>query len=128
MDSHTKVRISRHRTYNTARTDTTYKRTRNEETIILKPTEGKTYVDIIKSMKKEVDTKGVIVEKIPSKGEVQVTKNCNEEKTRQHFKELLKNKMETLAKVGTRQKRRTVMILDIDETTQENDVKQVIDT
>ncbi|CAH1103790.1 unnamed protein product [Psylliodes chrysocephalus] len=87
----------------------------------------KTYVDIIKNIKKEVDIEELVVEKInkTKNEEVEVRIKGTEENAKLQFRQLLTTKMKAYAEVGIRKRNQPVIILDIDETTQEG-VKDVI--
>ena len=103
-------------------------RTKNEETILIKPLAGTSYADIIKNMKNEVDTQGILIDRInrTSNGNVQLRIKGKETKNRQIFKQLLSAKLEKIAKVDIRTRKQTVMIMDIDETKQADDVLEVL--
>ena len=100
----------------------------NQETIIIKPVHGTSYADVIRSMKKEVDTNGVVIEKIDKtkRGDIQVKIKSNEENLRKDFRERLKNKMENKANVGRKIRSQTIMIMNVDETTNIDEIKAIV--
>lgn len=71
------------------------KRNKNEETIIIKPTEGNSYADIMRSMKEEITTEGILIDRVnrTNEGNIQVKIKGKEEKHRKEFKELLATKL-----------------------------------
>lgn len=105
------------------------KRNRNEETILVKPTTGNSYADIIRSMKKEVTTEGILIERINRtyEGNIQIKIKGREEKCRQDFKELLVTKLNNKANIESKQRNQTLMILDIEETTQPEEAKEAVE-
>lgn len=101
---------------------------KNEDTIILQPLSGTTFADIVKSMKEDVSTDGIIVDRVTktNRGNVEIKIKGKEEKSRLEFKNQLNTKLGQIAKMSTRTRNQTLMILDIDETIQEREVKEII--
>ncbi|CAG9819952.1 unnamed protein product [Phaedon cochleariae] len=101
---------------------------REEDVIILKPADGTSYAQLVKSMKDTVDTEGITIDKInkTNNGNVQIKIKGKEEKSRSLFRATLTEKLEGVAKIHFKQKTQTFMILDIDETVEEEEVRRVL--
>ncbi|CAG9820782.1 unnamed protein product [Phaedon cochleariae] len=74
-------------------------------------------------MKQEVNTEGIVIYKITKihDGNVQVKIKRKEEKNRALFRESMSEGLRKVAKVQTKQRTQTFMILDIDETVLEEE-------
>lgn len=105
-------------------TNPRYRKNKNIETIILRPTTGSSYADVIKNMR-EVNIEGITVDRNKTKdGNVQLRVRAKEENERRKFRESLTTKLGSVAKVDVKKgSNQTVMILDIDESIQPDYVK-----
>ncbi|CAG9818803.1 unnamed protein product [Phaedon cochleariae] len=79
-------------------------------------------------MKEQVGTEGITVDRINKmrNGSVELKIKGKEAKNRQIFRRVLTEKLDKVAEVNIKQKSQTVMILDIDETVTETDVKEAL--
>ncbi|CAH1107690.1 unnamed protein product [Psylliodes chrysocephalus] len=104
------------------------RRNKDIETIIIKPTEGSTYADIMRNMKKDVNTEGILIDRVDKseEGNIHIKIKGQEEKNRHAFKEQLTQKLSNMAKVETKQINQTVRILDINDTIQMEEAQELI--
>ncbi|KAJ3661604.1 hypothetical protein Zmor_005994 [Zophobas morio] len=105
-------------------------RSRNDRTemVIVRSTGTMTYAQIIQSMKKDVEMKEVRVDSIMKneKGEVILKVKGGKQVNREGFREDLKNKMRGKAEVADKQRKRTIMLEDLDPTVTEIEVEKVL--
>lgn len=106
---------------------TQVKRTRSE-TVVVKPTGNISYAEVILSMKKNVETQDIRIDSITKsdKGEVILKVNGSEKASRERFQEELKEKMKDIAQDTRRQKKQTILLIDLDTTVTTNEIKTVL--
>ncbi|CAH1114658.1 unnamed protein product [Psylliodes chrysocephalus] len=104
------------------------KRENNEETILIKPTGNTSFADILKDMKKDIKTEGITIERITktTSGNLQLKIRGNDKKDRKTFTTALNTTLTNVAQIDVKTKGQTFMILDIDETVREEDIRQVL--
>ncbi|CAH1107691.1 unnamed protein product [Psylliodes chrysocephalus] len=104
------------------------KRENNEETILIKPTGNASFADILRDMKKDIKTEGITIERInkTNSGNLQLKIRGKDEKDRKTFTTALNTTLSNVAQVDVKTKGKPFMILDIDETVREEDIRQVL--
>lgn len=112
----------------TAMEEVKKRRAKQQDTLILKPIGERTYADIMKNIKQNVSTQGVLIDQKSKNrdGSVQLRIKGNNTAERLAFKELMTAKLENIAEVRLKASHQTIMILDIDETVQEAEVQAAL--
>lgn len=103
------------------------RRLRETETLILKPEAGSTYVEVIRTMKKEVEVGPVTINGIvkTNAGKIAIKIKGSNATERQAIRNRLSEKMREVATVVERPGKSAVQIMNIDETVE--DPEEVID-
>ena len=85
-------------------------------------------MEIIHSMKREVDTGDVRIDGITKsqKGEIILRVKGGKQASRDNFREKLKSKMKDKAEVVNRTRKQTIMLVDLDPTVNEDEVGKVL--
>ena len=88
----------------------------------------RTYADIIKNVKKNVKTKGVMINQKSknSDGSAQLRIKGKDETERHAFQQMLTASLKNVAEVQVKKTNQTIMILDIDETVEEDEIQAIV--